>query len=180
MVKCKYHSHYFKIYNCLIEVLSLRGSRVNSGNFEIQYVYLSVLLTASPKPGVSTMVNLSLTPFSSILTVCLVICTVWMILSEDISRCMRCWVSERDTEPRSRTGYTMALSVSYLQHWAVFCPCKGLWGTGCSLEWIFPNPILLKQTYLELAGTTWQDPRIKFVLDSFKNMYKLYNYCMTR
>ncbi|GAA6077701.1 uncharacterized, partial [Tachysurus ichikawai] len=43
--------------------------------------YHSVLFTASPKPGVSTMVSLSLTPFSSMSTVCLVISTVWVIRS---------------------------------------------------------------------------------------------------
>lgn len=45
-------------------------------------LYHSVLLTASPNPGVSTMVSLSLTPFSSMSTVCLVISTVCVILSE--------------------------------------------------------------------------------------------------
>lgn len=43
--------------------------------------YHSVLLTASPKPGVSTMVSRSLTPFSSMSTACLVISTVCMIRS---------------------------------------------------------------------------------------------------
>lgn len=41
----------------------------------------SLLLTASPKPGVSTMVSLSFTPFSSMSTVCLMISTVWFIRS---------------------------------------------------------------------------------------------------
>lgn len=44
-------------------------------------LYHSVLLTASPNPGVSTMVSFSLTPFSSISTVCLVISTVCVIRS---------------------------------------------------------------------------------------------------
>lgn len=43
--------------------------------------YHSVLFTASPNPGVSTMVSFSLTPFSSISTVCLVISTVCVIRS---------------------------------------------------------------------------------------------------
>lgn len=43
--------------------------------------YHSVLLTASPKPGVSTMVSRSFTPFSSMSTACLVISTVCMIRS---------------------------------------------------------------------------------------------------
>lgn len=43
--------------------------------------YHSVLFTASPNPGVSTMVSLSLTPFSSMSTVCLVISTVCVIRS---------------------------------------------------------------------------------------------------
>lgn len=43
--------------------------------------YHSVLLTASPKPGVSTMVSRSLTPFSSMSTACLVISAVCMIRS---------------------------------------------------------------------------------------------------
>lgn len=41
----------------------------------------SLLLTASPNPGVSTMVSFSFTPFSSMSTVCLVISTVWLIRS---------------------------------------------------------------------------------------------------
>lgn len=45
------------------------------------FMYHSVLLTASPNPGVSTIVSFSLTPFSSMSTVCLVISTVWVILS---------------------------------------------------------------------------------------------------
>lgn len=45
--------------------------------------YHSVLFTASPNPGVSTMVSFSLTPFSSISTVCLVISTVCVILSRE-------------------------------------------------------------------------------------------------
>lgn len=48
------------------------------GGFE---AYHSVLFTASPNPGVSTMVSFSLTPFSSISTVCLVISTVCVIRS---------------------------------------------------------------------------------------------------
>lgn len=36
----------------------------------------SLLLTASPNPGVSTMVSFSFTPFSSMSTVCLMISTV--------------------------------------------------------------------------------------------------------
>lgn len=43
--------------------------------------YHSVLFTASPNPGVSTMVSFSLTPFSSMSTVCLVISTVCVIRS---------------------------------------------------------------------------------------------------
>lgn len=46
-------------------------------------MYHSVLFTASPNPGVSTMVSFSLTPFSSISTVCLVISTVCVIRSKD-------------------------------------------------------------------------------------------------
>lgn len=45
--------------------------------------YHSVLLTASPKPGVSTMVSRSFTPFSSMSTACLVISTVCMIRSRE-------------------------------------------------------------------------------------------------
>lgn len=45
-----------------------RGERVRTD--------LCVLSTASPKPGVSTMLSLSLTPFSSMLTVRLVVLTV--------------------------------------------------------------------------------------------------------
>lgn len=41
----------------------------------------SELLTASPKPGVSTMVSFSLTPFSSMSTVCFRISTVWLMRS---------------------------------------------------------------------------------------------------
>lgn len=41
----------------------------------------SLLLTASPNPGVSTMVSFSFTPFSSMSTVCFVISTVWLIRS---------------------------------------------------------------------------------------------------
>lgn len=44
-------------------------------------LYHSVLFTASPNPGVSTIVSFSLTPFSSISTVCLVISTVCVIRS---------------------------------------------------------------------------------------------------
>lgn len=49
--------------------------------------YHSVLFTASPNPGVSTMVSLSLTPFSSISTVCLVISTVCVIRSTNSKVC---------------------------------------------------------------------------------------------
>lgn len=48
--------------------------------------YHSVLFTASPKPGVSTMVSFSLTPFSSISTVCLVISTVCVIRSRETTQ----------------------------------------------------------------------------------------------
>lgn len=51
-------------------------------------IYHSVLLTASPKPGVSTMVRRSLTPFSSMSTTCLVISTVCVmrsVVAEDTS-----------------------------------------------------------------------------------------------
>lgn len=41
----------------------------------------SLLFTASPNPGVSTMVSLSFTPFSSMSTVCLMISTVWLMRS---------------------------------------------------------------------------------------------------
>lgn len=41
----------------------------------------SELFTASPKPGVSTMVSFSLTPFSSMSTVCFRISTVWLMRS---------------------------------------------------------------------------------------------------
>lgn len=48
--------------------------------------YHSVLFTASPKPGVSTMVKRSFTPFSSMSTTCLVISTVWTIRSSPQER----------------------------------------------------------------------------------------------
>lgn len=41
--------------------------------------YLSSLLTKSPKPGVSTTVNLNLTPFSSISDVIDWTSTVWVV-----------------------------------------------------------------------------------------------------
>lgn len=43
----------------------------------------SELFTASPKPGVSTMVSFSLTPFSSMSTVCFRISTVWLMRSAE-------------------------------------------------------------------------------------------------
>lgn len=45
--------------------------------------YQSELSTASPNPGVSTMVSFTLTPRSSMSTACLVIVIVFAILSED-------------------------------------------------------------------------------------------------
>lgn len=48
--------------------------------------YHSVLLTASPNPGVSTIVSFSFTPFSSMSTVCFVISTVWWIRSLERDR----------------------------------------------------------------------------------------------
>lgn len=46
-------------------------------------LHLSVLLMASPNPGVSIMESLSLIPFSSMLTVCLTMPTVWSMRSEE-------------------------------------------------------------------------------------------------
>lgn len=43
----------------------------------------SELFTASPKPGVSTMVSFNLTPFSSMSTVCFRISTVWLMRSAE-------------------------------------------------------------------------------------------------
>lgn len=48
---------------------------------QASHCYHSELLTASPNPGVSTMVSFSLTPFSSMSTVCFRISTVWLIRS---------------------------------------------------------------------------------------------------
>lgn len=49
--------------------------------FQPGFSYHSELLTASPKPGVSTMVSFNLTPFSSMSTVCFRISTVWLMRS---------------------------------------------------------------------------------------------------
>lgn len=54
--------------------------------------YHSVLFTASPNPGVSTMVSFSLTPFSSISTVCLVISTVCVIRSRERIQADHCFL----------------------------------------------------------------------------------------
>ncbi|TNN66836.1 hypothetical protein EYF80_022905 [Liparis tanakae] len=65
----------------------------------------SLLLTASPNPGVSTMVSLSLTPFSSMSTVCLMISTVWLMRSAKHRH------READGKRRRRRGCEVKRSV---------------------------------------------------------------------
>lgn len=66
-----------------VEAVACSRTPKGQGVFCWYDMYHSVLFTASPNPGVSTMVSLSLTPFSSISTVCLVISTVCVIRSTD-------------------------------------------------------------------------------------------------
>lgn len=69
--------------------------------------YHSVLFTASPKPGVSTMVKRSFTPFSSMSTTCLVISTVWTIRS-----------SPRDRKRRIREGVFAKFQINWNVNYA--------------------------------------------------------------
>ncbi len=109
--------------------------------------YLSVLLTASPKPGVSTMVSFSLTPFSSISTVCLMMSTVWLMRSKhEIQFWGRTNVSFRWRNVNSSTSVSMSM---YLQHWIVFYPCTDPWGTSCWSGWTFQDQTPLKHNECE-------------------------------
>ena len=61
--------------------------RSRTGEITLRCTYHFSLLTASPNPGVSTTVSLSLTPFSSMSTVVASILTVWAMRSR--STCMK-------------------------------------------------------------------------------------------
>lgn len=87
--------------------------------------HLSALFTASPNPGVSMMVSLSLTPFSSMPTVCLTMPTVRPIRSANTrGSCKDAREHARST--RFRFNSTQKLkNESHLRHWELFCLCKG-------------------------------------------------------
>lgn len=114
----------------------------------------SVLFTASPKPGVSTMVSLSFTPFSSMSTVFLVISTVWLIRSLGLRK-----------KNKTKTGADIyqclfhvcigTVSMRLMTHplrWAIFCLYADRWGTGCSPEWIYRDQTHLDQTHTDEGG----------------------------
>lgn len=128
----------------------------------------SLLSMASPKPGVSMMLSLSLIPFSSMPTVCLTMSTVWWILSVDTSTCKVCHPNDSNVRKKTllaQERYQVPFwhrptneDWSHLVHSELSCLCRGLWETNCWWVLIYRGQIPLETKWKRLNNLWVQTP----------------------